>query len=167
MPTEIERKFLVKNDDWRSLGTGVFYCQGYLVRSPSKTVRVRIAGEQAYLTIKGATAGIARAEYEYAIPVDQAQELLQTLCEPALIQKTRYRVELGELVWEIDEFGGENQGLIVAEVELADEKQAIALPDWIGAEVSHDPRYYNTNLSKFPYCRWAEKTAASRSTNAK
>jgi len=159
MPTEIERKFLVKNDDWRSLGTGVFYCQGYLASTPSKTVRVRIAGEQAYLTIKGATAGIARAEYEYEIPLDHAEELLQTLCEPPLIQKTRYRVELGELVWEIDEFSGENQGLIVAEVELADEKQAIALPDWIGAEVSHDPRYYNANLSKHPYSQWAEKLA--------
>jgi len=140
MPTEIERKFLVKNDDWRSLGTGVFYCQGYLASTPSKTVRVRI-------------------EYEYEIPLDHAQELLQTLCEPPLIQKTRYRVELGELVWEIDEFSGENQGLIVAEVELADENQAIALPDWIGAEVSHDPRYYNANLSKHPYSQWAEKLA--------
>jgi CYTH domain-containing protein len=166
MPTEIERKFLLKNDDWRSLGTGVFYCQGYLVSSPSKTVRVRIAGDQAYLTIKGATTGIARAEYEYAIPVDHAQELLQTLCEPALIQKNRYRVELGELVWEIDEFSGENQGLIVAEVELVNEQQAIALPNWVGAEVSHDPRYYNANLAKSPYCRWAEKTAESGSINA-
>ncbi len=156
MPTEIERKFLVKNDDWRSLGTGVFYCQGYLVSTPSKTVRVRIADEQAYLTIKGATTGIARAEYEYAIPVDHAQELLQTLCEPPLIQKTRYRVEWGGLVWEIDEFAGENRGLIVAEVELTDEKQAIALPDWIGVEVSDDSRYYNANLAKHPYCRWAE-----------
>lgn len=159
MPTEIERKFLVENDDWRSLGTGVFYCQGYLVSTPSKTVRVRIAGEQAYLTIKGATAGVARAEYEYAIPLDHAQELLQTLCEPPLIEKTRYRVEWGGLVWEIDEFDGENRGLIVAEVELTDEKQAIALPNWIGAEVSHDPRYYNANLSKYPYSHWAEKLA--------
>lgn len=157
MPTEIERKFLLKNDDWRSLGTGVFYSQGYLLSSPNKTVRVRIAGEQAYLTIKGTTTGIARAEYEYAIPVDHAQELLQTLCEPPLIQKTRYRVELDGLVWEIDEFGGENQGLIVAEVELVDAKQAIALPNWIGAEVSNDPRYYNANLAKHPYSRWAEK----------
>ncbi|MEX0268183.1 CYTH domain-containing protein [Leptolyngbyaceae cyanobacterium UHCC 1019] len=156
MPTEIERKFLVKNDDWRSLGKGVFYCQGYLVSSPNKTVRVRIAGKQAYLTIKGATTGIARAEYEYAIPVDQAQELLQTLCAPPLIEKMRYRVEWGGLVWEIDEFDGENQGLIVAEVELADENQAIALPEWIGTEVSHDPRYYNANLSKHPYSQWAK-----------
>jgi adenylate cyclase len=156
MPTEIERKFLVKNDDWRSLGTGTFYCQGYLLNSPSKTVRVRIAGEQAYVTIKGATTGITRAEYEYAIPVDQAQDLLQTLCEPPLIEKTRYRVEWGGLIWEIDEFNGENQGLIVAEVELADEHQAIALPEWIGEEVSHDPRYYNANLSKSPYSDWVK-----------
>lgn len=165
MPTEIERKFLVKNDDWRSLGTGTFYCQGYLVNSPSKTVRVRIAGEQAYLTIKGATAGIARAEYEYAIPTDHAQELLETLCEPPLIQKTRYRVELDGLLWEIDEFDGENQGLIVAEVELADEQQAIALPDWIGAEVSHDSRYYNANLSKHPYSRWVEQMDNTGASN--
>lgn len=122
-------------------------------------MRVRIAGDQAYLTIKGATAGIARAEYEYAIPLNHAQELLQTLCEPPLIEKTRYRVEWGGLLWEIDEFSGENQGLIVAEVELVDETQAIALPDWIGAEVSHDDRYYNANLAKHPYSRWAEQIA--------
>jgi adenylate cyclase len=155
MPTEIERKFLVKNDDWRSLGTGEFYCQGYLVSSPGKTVRVRIAGKQAYLTIKGSTLGITRAEYEYPIPVDHAQELLNGLCELPLIQKTRYRVEAGGLLWEIDEFAGENQGLIVAEVELGDENQDCPLPDWIGAEVSHDPRYYNANLSKYPYSRWS------------
>jgi CYTH domain-containing protein len=155
MPTEIERKFLVKNDDWRSLGVGVFYSQGYLVSSPEKTVRVRIAGEQAYLTIKGATQGIARSEYEYSIPLDHAQELLQTLCEPPLIQKTRYRVQWENLLWEIDEFAGENQGLIIAEVELTSEQQQITLPGWIGEDVSDDARYYNANLAKYPYSQWA------------
>lgn len=157
MPTEIERKFLVTGDTWRSLATGVRYSQGYITANPSRTVRVRVMGEQAYLTIKGATRGISRAEYEYAIPVSDALEILQTLCDPPLIEKTRYRIALAGLVWEVDEFAGENQGLIMAEVELQDANQAIDLPDWIGLEVSDDPRYYNSNLAKHPFRRWGQQ----------
>lgn len=154
MPTEIERKFLVTGDTWRSLAVGVRYSQGYITASPRRTVRVRVRGEQAYLTIKGETRGISRAEYEYAIPLQDALEMLQTLCDPPLIEKTRYRIDLEGLVWEVDEFAGENQGLIMAEVELQDADQAIDLPDWIGLEVSDDPRYYNSNLAKHPFRQW-------------
>ncbi|UBF26038.1 CYTH domain-containing protein [Kovacikia minuta CCNUW1] len=153
MSVEIERKFLVKGDRWRSLGAGSRYCQGYIAAG-EKTVRVRVVGNQAYLTIKGPTTGIARLEYEYSIPLADALEMLQSLCAPPLIEKMRYRVEWEGFIWEIDEFEGENQGLIVAEVELTDPNQAIALPDWIGEEVSHDSRYFNANLAKHPFSRW-------------
>jgi CYTH domain-containing protein len=153
MPNEIERKFLVKGDRWRSLGSGTRYAQGYLA-SGVPTVRVRVAGDRGYLTIKGASAGLVRAEYEYAIPVEDALEMLHTLCQPPLIEKTRYKIEWQGLTWEIDEFEGENQGLILAEVELTDANQEISLPDWIGEEVSDDPRYYNSNLAKNPFTRW-------------
>lgn len=118
-------------------------------------MRVRIAGESGFLTIKGATTGITRSEFEYSIPVTDAQEMLETLCDRPLIQKTRYRIKSGDVVWEVDEFEGENKGLILAEVELVDANQVIVLPHWIGAEVSHDPRYYNSNLAKFPFCQWS------------
>ncbi len=117
-------------------------------------MRVRVVGTQGYLTIKGATAGISRAEFEYPIPVEDALELLSTLCEPPLIQKKRYKIEHAGLVWEVDEFEGENQGLIVAEVELRDVDQAIVLPDWIDREVSDDPHYFNANLAKHPFSQW-------------
>ena len=156
MPTEIERKFLVKDDAWRSLATGVAYCQGYIASSASRTVRVRVVGEQGYLTIKGASTGITRAEFEYPIPLNDALELLSTLCEPPLIQKKRYTIAHEGMVWEVDEFEGDNQGLIVAEVELTDAQQAIALPDWIDREVSDDPRYFNANLAKHPFREWGE-----------
>jgi len=155
MGTEIERKFLVKNDNWRALGQGKPYRQGYLTTSPDCTVRVRIAGDQGYLTIKGATTGISRAEYEYGIPLEDAAQLLDTFCQPPLIEKTRYRIPAAKgLVWEVDEFAGENQGLIIAEIELPNAEQSVELPDWIGPEVSNDPRYFNSNLSKHPFSRW-------------
>jgi len=155
MGTEIERKFLVQNDNWRALGQGKLYRQGYLTTSPDCTVRVRIAGDQGYLTIKGATTGISRAEYEYGIPLEDAAQLLDTLCQPPLIEKTRYRIPAAKgLVWEVDEFAGENQGLIIAEIELPNAEQSVELPDWIGPEVSNDPRYFNSNLSKHPFSRW-------------
>ncbi len=155
MGTEIERKFLVVGDAWRSLGSGSLYWQGYLVAEPGRTVRVRLAGEQGYLTIKGATTGITRAEFEYPIPAADARTLLETLCDRPLIQKTRYTIPWEGLIWEIDEFAGDNQGLILAEVELASTDQAIVFPPWIGAEVSHDPRYYNANLVTFPFSQWS------------
>ncbi|HAX90560.1 MAG TPA: adenylate cyclase, partial [Cyanobacteria bacterium UBA11370] len=123
MATEIERKFLVKNDRWRELATGTVYRQGYISTQKGITVRVRLVGNEGYLTIKSLTQGVSRVEYEYAIPAEDAQEMLDKLCDRPLIEKTRYKIELGSLVWEVDEFAGENQGLIIAEVELTDENQ--------------------------------------------
>ena len=158
MATEIERKFLVKENRWRSLGVGKMYRQGYIRTENKTTVRVRIAGDRGYLTIKGKTSGSVRTEFEYPIPVEEAQIMLDTLCDPPLIEKTRYRISQGDLVWEVDEFWGENKGLILAEVELIDENQEIDLPDWIGKEVTHDLRYYNVNLARHPYREWENKT---------
>ncbi len=154
MATEIERKFLVKNDRWRELATGTVYRQGYISTQKGITVRVRLVGNEGYLTIKSLTQGVSRVEYEYAIPAEDAQEMLDKLCDRPLIEKTRYKIELGSLVWEVDEFAGENQGLIIAEVELTDENQIIDLPDWMGEEVSDDPRYYNVNLVQHPFSQW-------------
>lgn len=156
MATEIERKFLVEGEDWRSLGTGTIYRQGYLTSGAGKTVRVRVAGDRAYLTIKGPSVGMSRAEYEYPIPVADALEMLQTLCDLPPIAKVRYRIPHEGLVWEVDEFEGANQGLIVAEVELQDEQQAVVLPDWIGQEVTGDPRYFNSNLAEHPFQTWVK-----------
>lgn len=155
MALEVERKFLVKNDRWRSLATGVLYRQGYIANQSGRTVRIRVAGNRAFLTIKGSTRGITRAEFEYAIPIEDANEMLNTLCEAPLIEKYRYKITLGNLVWEVDEFLGENQGLIVAEVELQNSDVFLdQLPDWVGEEVSHDPRYYNSNLVTHPFKQW-------------
>jgi adenylate cyclase len=156
MGIEIERKFLVVGEGWRGLAEGVTYRQGYLASRDGITVRVRVAGETGYLTIKGASQGISRAEYEYVIPLDDAIELLDTLCDRPLIEKIRYRIHWEGLLWEVDEFMGANQGLIVAEVELTDADQLIHLPDWIGSDVSDDPRYFNVSLTRFPYREWRE-----------
>lgn len=154
MGKEIERRFLVNGDGWRSLGVGVDYKQGFLSTVKERVVRVRIAGTKATLTIKGVTEGITRLEFEYEIPLTDAQRMLDLLCERPWIEKTRHRIVLGDLVWEVDEFHGENQGLIMAEVELSDEHQAIELPSWVGKEVSHDSRYYNANLVQTPFSLW-------------
>jgi adenylate cyclase len=155
MPIEIERKFLVNNDEWRSRAVGTRYCQGYLSRDPARTVRVRIAGDRAYLTIKGPSEGIRRAEFEYAIPVEDAEALLQ-LCDRAPLEKIRYRLSIAPFVWEIDEFLGVNQGLIIAEIELQHADQEFPRPAWLGMEVSGDPRYYNASLVAHPYSQWRE-----------
>jgi len=160
MPIEIERKFLVQGDRWRSLANGIAYRQGYVATERGNTVRVRIVGDRGWLTVKGPTTHLSRAEYEYEIPHAEALAMLDTLCQPPLIEKIRHTLELDGLTWEIDEFLGANQGLILAEVELENETQAIALPDWIGAEVSQDPRYYNANLAKVPYRQWQSSTPA-------
>ena len=154
MAQEIERKFLVKDNRWKEGRTGTRYCQGYLCRTAERTVRVRIGGDEAFLTIKGQSSGISRAEFEYQIPVADAQEMLDTLCERPLIDKTRYLVEHQGRTWEVDEFAGENTGLVIAEIELDDAAQRIELPDWIGQEVSDDARYYNANLVTNPYSAW-------------
>lgn len=155
MAKEIERKFLVTSDSWRSDAVGKPYCQGYIATAvPGQSVRVRIAGDQGYLTIKGPADGLSRAEFEYPIPVADAKEMLDTLCVRPLIEKIRYRLPLGEVVWEIDEFKGENAGLIVAEVELASESQSVVLPEWTGVEVSGQAKYYNASLVGNPYSKW-------------
>ncbi|MEO1399946.1 MAG: CYTH domain-containing protein [Cyanobacteria bacterium J06635_1] len=154
MPQEIERKFLVIGDAWRSLGSCQRYCQGYLPTQGKRTVRIRIAGNQGYLTLKGPAVGLVRPEFEYPIPVEDAQAILETLCDRPLIEKIRHRVPLGPVVWEIDEFEGDNAGLILAEVELDSEDQIIDLPEWIGQEVTGDPRYYNASLVKYSFKDW-------------
>jgi CYTH domain-containing protein len=157
MGTEIERKFLLKGDAWRALARGTAYRQGYLSTVKERTVRVRTVGERGFLTVKGVTTGVRRAEFEYEIPRADADAMLDDLCERPLIEKTRYRIEHGGLVWEVDEFFGENAGLVLAEVELDSESQKIALPGWVGEEVSGDPRYFNANLIKNPYSTWGGK----------
>jgi adenylate cyclase len=154
MGKEIERKFLVKNDSWRGQDNGKRYRQGYLSTVKERTVRVRTAGDKGFLTVKGITVGASRPEYEYEIPVADANEMLDQLCERPLIEKTRYRISHTGLVWEVDEFDGENRGLITAEVELKDEHQSVTLPGWVGQEVTGDPRYFNANLVAKPFTTW-------------
>jgi CYTH domain-containing protein len=154
MGTEIERKFLLKGEAWRKLATGTLYRQGYLNSAKERTVRIRTVGDKAFLTIKGVTVGATRAEYEYPIPFDECNAMLDSLAEKPIIEKKRYKVRLGPFTWEIDEFFGENQGLIVAEIELQSEGQAFDKPDWVGNEVTGDPRYFNSNLIKHPYAKW-------------
>ena len=155
MGQEIERKFLVQGDSWRT-GGGKPVRQGFLHNEVESTVRVRISGKRAFLTIKGSATGITRLEFEYEIPLQDANEMLDKLCQKPLIEKIRYEVFEGGFKWEIDEFLGENAGLVVAEIELEDENQEFTKPDWLGREVSDDARYLNANLIKNPYCQWKE-----------
>ena len=154
MGKEIERKFLVKNESWKATAKGKRYRQGYLSTVKERTVRVRTAGDKGYMTVKGITQGASRAEYEYEIPFADANEMLNQLCLRPLIEKTRYCIPQGDVTWEIDEFEGDNRGLIVAEVELKDEHQSFTMPDWIGQEVTKDPRYFNANLVARPFSTW-------------
>jgi CYTH domain-containing protein len=151
---EIERKYLVASQDWRDLAAGVDYRQGYLSTVKERTVRVRTIGDRGFLTIKGISTGASRAEYEYEIPAGEAHEMLDQLCERPLIEKRRFEVPFGGLIWEIDEFFGENAGLVVAEVELEDEDEEIDVPLWIGVEVTGDPRYFNSSLVANPFSTW-------------
>jgi adenylate cyclase len=154
MGEEIERKFLVKGAPWRSAGEGVRYRQGYLCLKPERTVRVRMAGQKGFLTIKGPDHGGVRSEYEYPIPAADALSLLEGLCEKPLIEKVRYRLPLGGHVWELDVFAGENEGLATAEVELTRSDEVVEIPDWAGREVTGDPRYANANLVRHPFSTW-------------
>jgi adenylate cyclase len=154
MGLEIERKFLVLGEAWKALGEGTVYRQGYLSIDPERTVRVRCAGPRAFLTVKGAAEGTARAEYEYEIDVGEAEAMLDGLCLRPLVEKIRYRVPFGGLVWEVDEFMGDNRGLVLAEVELVHVDQTVVLPDWVGEEVSGDPRYFNSHLVRQPFNSW-------------
>ena len=150
MGLEIERKFLLMNDSWRKdAGEGLQIIQAYLSLDKARNVRVRLYGEQGFLTIKGKTEGISRVEFEYPIPKDDVLALLP-LCLGAAIEKKRYLLNKGNVTWEIDEFFGANRGLFLAEVELESEDQALELPDWVGEEVSSDPRYFNSSLAQNP-----------------
>ena len=153
MGVEIERKFLVTGEAWRRESSGVSLRQGYLSTVPERVVRVRTQGDLAVLTIKGLSVGAKRAEFAYEIPLDDGLQLLE-LCKKPLIEKTRYEIEHAGLTWEVDEFHGVNEGLIVAECELESEDQPIEIPDWVGAEVTADPRYYNANLIARPFSTW-------------
>ncbi len=154
MGKEIERKFLIKNDSWKGLAEGSVYRQGYLSTVKERTVRVRTIAKKGYLTIKGITKGATRLEYEYEISVSDANEMLNILCEKPIIEKKRYKIEYKGMIWEVDEFFGENEGLVFAEIELLSEDQNFEIPEWIGKEVTGDQRYFNSNLIKNPFKNW-------------
>ncbi len=151
---EIERKFLVTSGAWKNVAHGTRLRQGYLASSQDATVRVRSTGAVGFLTVKGARTGITRREYEYEIPVAEADAMLDALCGRRIVEKTRYRVEHAGLVWEVDEFHGANAGLVLVEVELEREDQPFTKPDWVGREVSTDPRYANSALAVRPFRDW-------------
>ena len=154
MGKEIERKFLVRDDRWREGAAGVVMRQGYLAVGPPVAVRVRVSGNKAMLNIKRATLELTRDEFEYAIPLADAEAMLAGLCEGQVVEKTRYKVVFGGRMWEIDVFNGVNRGLVVAEIELAAEDDRFERPPWLGAEVSGDARYLNSSLSRMPYTQW-------------
>jgi adenylate cyclase len=155
MAIEIERKFLINKEGWQEATKekGKVIKQGYMLTDPSKTIRVRVAGVKAFLTIKGKSTGASRLEYEYEIPKQDAEELLENFCA-AVISKIRYKVNYGNHTWEVDEFSGDNSGLIVAEIELTHEQETFELPEWVEKEVTDDKRYFNSNLSTHPYKSW-------------
>jgi adenylate cyclase len=154
MAVEIERKFLVDHAVWTPAGTGTLHRQGYLSTVKERVVRVRVAGDEAFLTIKGLAKHISRLEFEYPIPLDDAATLLNQLCERPPVEKTRYQQRVGNHIWVVDVFHGDNDGLIVAEIELTSEAETFERPRWVGQEVSGDPRYFNANLSINPYKTW-------------
>lgn len=164
MPVEIERKFLVAGDAWRASVTRTeLFRQGYLATTRSCSVRVRVGGERAWLGLKGRVIGMSRPEYEYPIPIAEAQEILDTLCDEGRVEKYRHWVAHDGHVWELDEFLGANAGLVVAELEIVREDADFPLPPWLGPEVTHDVRYYNASLALTPWGGWA-RNAAREST---
>ncbi len=154
MALEIERKFLLKSDVYRGLSTSKQIIQGYICSDKNRVVRVRIYGEHAYITLKNASVGFARNEFEYEIPLEDARMMLTELCEQPIIEKVRYRYDYKGFCWEIDEFHAENEGLVVAEIELPTTDCEFEKPSFIGEEVTDDARYYNANLLKNPYNNW-------------
>ncbi len=157
MTIEIEHKFLLANNDWRQqISHSIIYQQGYLQSDAQSSIRVRISDSNAWLNIKSATPGNHRHEFEYAIPLDEAKEILQLLCKKPIIDKTRHFINIGQHTWEIDEFHGENDGLIIAEIELSELNEQFNKPNWLGAEVTNDLRYYNNSLAKKPYKNWKD-----------
>jgi adenylate cyclase len=153
MATEIERKFLVNKALWKPIVKGITIAQGYLQHDKDKVVRVRIKGTQGFLTIKGKNNGISRLEFEYEIPITDAEELL-VLCDKGVIYKTRYEIPYKGFIWEVDEFKGENEGLFLAEVELKSADEDPEIPLWVRDEVSRDPRYFNSFISEHPFSKW-------------
>jgi adenylate cyclase len=154
MPLEIERKFIVDTGKLSLSGSGKRYRQGYLPAAGKTSVRVRICDDAAWLTLKGETVGASRLEFEYSIPVEDAEHILESLCEGSIIDKTRHLLDHAGHTWEVDVFTGDNAGLVIAEVELQSEDEAVELPDWAVEEVTRDARYYNANLVREPYCNW-------------
>ena len=154
MPKEIERKFLVNSLEFKNLSRGFLIRQGFLSSDKERVVRIRIIEDKAFITIKGISTGASRSEFEYEIPKVDAEIIMNELCEKPIIEKYRYRINSGNLVWEVDEFIGLNEGLIIAEIELEQENQKFDIPDWISKEVTDDPRYYNSNLIRNPFTIW-------------
>lgn len=154
MAIEIEKKFLVKSSDWKNLGSKKFYRQGYLLISKDLTIRIRTIETSGFITIKGKKIGISRKEFEYQVPLEDALEMINKMCEKPIIEKYRTTIKINDIFWEVDEFIGDNQGLVIAEVELSDENQKIILPDWVGEEVTNDYRYNNSYLVKHPFKDW-------------
>jgi adenylate cyclase len=154
MATEIERKFLVDPEKLPSLENPHVIKQGYVPGCQTGTIRIRISNSNAFLTIKGRATGLTRSEFEYPIPLSDAQQMLEELCNTAIIEKKRYLLPYGKHTWEIDVFEGNNQGLIVAEIELSDENEIFSKPEWISKEVSYDTKYRNSNLIQYPYSNW-------------
>ncbi len=162
MATEIEHKFLIVNDDWREqIIRSVEYRQGYLSNNKHASVRIRVAGDIANINVKGMTVGVQRPEYEYPVPLADANEMLDQLCMRPMIEKIRHFVEYGGKIWEIDEFSGDNAGLIVAEIELEAVDEAFDVPGWAGADVSGVERYYNVALVQYPYVQWTAEERCS------
>jgi len=157
MAKEIERKYLVLNDKYKENLNGIYCKQGYISIDPKRIVRVRINDQNAYITVKGELKGITRAEYEYSIPVNDAEEMLERLCYKPLVEKRRYKVGYKGFLWEVDEFYGDNEGLVIAEIELDKEGTDFPKPEWLGKEVTQDMRYYNSNLIKNPFKNWDKK----------
>jgi len=154
MGKEIERKFLVKSDEYKKLAKGIFIRQGFLSTDKNRVVRIRIIADKAFLTIKGKNKGIERPEFEYEIPVQEATEMLEELCFTPIIEKYRYVINFQGFTWEVDEFKDANHGLVIAEIELENSNQMPPKPNWVGNEVSDDPRYFNSNLIANPYSEW-------------
>ena len=154
MPREFDRKFLVRSDAWKQGEKPIRITEGYLSRTNERVVRVRLAGGKGSIAVKGRAQGPRRKEFEYDIPPAHAAEMLDQICERPLLDKLRHRISVAGITWEIDEFLGENAGLVIAEVQLARNGQPIALPDWVGAEITDDPRYYNNQLVSRPYSTW-------------
>ena len=154
MAKEIERKYLVTSTEWKSLSEKKLYRQGYLAINNGGVVRVRTVADKGYLTIKSQRNNLTRDEFEYEIPFEDAEYMLENLCIKPLVEKYRTKINYNGMVWEVDDFIGENEGLVIAEIELEYENQQIDLPNWLGVEVTNDPKYYNSNLVNMPYCKW-------------